>query len=231
MGAWAERFVAEVEHALAVAAVPGEVEAMSAYLRGQFPFLGVRATGQRVAIRAALVEAGRPVDENEVRTAIDLLWARPEREYRHVGCDLAGRFASKASPGFADHAASWITADPWWDTCDALARRCVGVVVRRHPALRSVMDRWLAGDNMWLTRSAIIHMGGWRDAIDRDWVFAACLARAGDTDFFIRKAIGWILRDLAWVDAPAVVGFVDGPGAVLSNLSKREALKNVLNHA
>jgi len=90
------------------------------------------------------------------------------------------------------------------------------------------MDRWLSADDLWLARTALIHMGGWKEAIDRDWVFAACLARAQDTDFFIRKAIGWILRDLAWVDPDAVVAFVGGPGApVLSGLSKREALKNV----
>ncbi|MDQ1368646.1 MAG: hypothetical protein QOF20_999 [Acidimicrobiaceae bacterium] len=228
MGDWSGRFVAEVTTALTAAAVPDDVDAMTAYMRGQFSFLGVRAAGQRAAIRAALLAAGRPVDEDEVIAAIEELWAQREREYRHVGCDLASRFAARASPGFVDHAARWIITDPWWDTCDALARRCIGQVVRRHPARRSTMDRWLAGDNLWLTRSALIHMGGWKDSIDRDWVFAACLARAGDTDFFIRKAIGWILRDLAWVDPGAVVAFVQGPGAaVLSNLSKREALKNV----
>jgi len=163
-----------------------------------------------------------------VVTAIDALWARPEREHRYAGCHLAGRFAPGASPEFVDHAARWITTDPWWDTCDPLARACVGQVVRRHQSLRPTMDRWLAGDDLWLTRSAIIHMGGWKDAIDRDWVFAACTARAGHPDFFIRKAIGWILRDLAWVDPGAVVAFVEGPGApVLSNLSKREGLRNV----
>jgi 3-methyladenine DNA glycosylase AlkD len=70
-------------------------------------------------------------------------------------------------------------------------------------------------------------MGGWKGDIDRDWVFAACLARADHPDFFIRKAIGWILRDLAWVDPGAVASFVAGPGSVLSGLSRREALKNV----
>lgn len=71
-------------------------------------------------------------------------------------------------------------------------------------------------------------MGGWKEALDREWVFAACLARADHPDFFVRKAIGWILRDLAWVDPAAVVAFVEGPGApVLSGLTKREALKNV----
>ncbi len=228
MGSWADTFVASVTSGLTASAVPTDIQPMSAYMRHQFPFLGVKAAGQKMAVRAALAAAGRPTDEDEVVTAIDALWARPEREHRYAGCHLAGRFAPKASPEFVDRVARWITTDPWWDTCDPLARRCVGHVVRHHPALRLTMDRWLSGDNLWLARSAIIHMGRWKHDIDRDWVFAACMSRAEDDDLFIRKAIGWILRDLAWVDPDAVVTFVEGPGApVLSSLSKREALKNI----
>lgn len=228
MGSWADTFVASVVTGLESSAVSGDIEPMTAYMHRQFLFLGVKAPAQKAAVRAALAEAGRPPDEDEVVAAIDALWARPEREHRYAGCLLAGRFAPKASPEFVDHVARWITTDSWWDTCDPLARRCVGQVVRHHRALRSTMDGWLCGDNLWLARSAIIHMGGWKRDIDRDWVFAACMSRAEDPDFFIRKAIGWVLRDLAWVDPDAVVTFVEGPGApVLSPLSKREALKNV----
>ena len=228
MGAWAETYVATVVDGLAATAVPADAGPMAAYLRHQFPFLGVRAPALKAVVRDALVAAGPPGDEAEVVAAVDALWARPEREHRYAGCNLAGRFARRASPAFVEPTARWITTDPWWDTCDPLARATVGGVVRRHSDLRSTMDRWLAGDDLWLIRSAILHMGGWKHAIDRDWVFSACLARADHPDFFIRKAIGWILRDLAWVDPGAVVAFVEGPGAqVLSNLSKREALKNV----
>jgi 3-methyladenine DNA glycosylase AlkD len=228
MGTWSDTFVAEVVSGLDAVAVPADINAMTAYMRNQFPFLGVKAPGQKATVRAALAATGQPGDEEEVVAAIDGLWARPQREYRYCGCRLADRFASQASPGFVGHVARWITTDPWWDTCDSLARNCVGQVIRRHPSLRPMMDRWIVGDNLWLTRSALIHMGGWKDAIDPDWVFAACLTRAHDQDFFIRKAIGWILRDLASVDPDAVVAFVAGPGAlVLSGLSKREALKNV----
>ncbi|MEO6122049.1 MAG: DNA alkylation repair protein, partial [Acidimicrobiales bacterium] len=213
---------------LAERVVLTDVEPMSAYMRHQFPFLGVKAPGQKAATRVAVAAAGWPADEEDVIAAIDACWARPEREYRYAGCHLATRFARLATPDFINHTARWITGDAWWDTCDPLARGSVGQVVRRHPQRRSTMDQWLAGDNLWLIRAAIIHMGGWGDAIDRDWVTASCLARAGHQDFFIRKAIGWILRDLARVDPDTVIGFVEGPGApVLSNLSKREALKNV----
>lgn len=228
MGGWADAYVAAIARGLAAAAVPADAAPMEAYLRHQFPFLGVKAPAQKAVTRAALASAGPPVDEAEVVATVDALWARPQREYRYAGCALACRFARRGSPEFVDHAARWLTTDPWWDTCDALARSCVGPIVRRHPTLRSTMDGWLAVDDLWLTRAAILHMGGWKEDIDRHWVFAACLARAGHPDFFIRKAIGWILRDLAWVDPDAVVAFVEGPGApVLSGLSKREALKNV----
>lgn len=223
---WAETFVTAVAGGLAAAAVPADAGPMAAYMRHQFAFLGVKAPAQRAVFRAALAHAGRPVEEAAVVAAVDALWDRPEREHRYAGCQLASRFAPMASPALVDHVARWITTDPWWDTCDPLARGCAGQVVRRHPELRATMDRWLAGDDLWLIRAALIHMGGWKHDIDRDWVFAACLSRAGHPDVFVRKAIGWILRDLAWVDPDAVVAFVAGAPA-LSGLSKREALKNV----
>jgi len=228
MSAWAETYVSAVVGGLSARAVPADIGPMTAYMRHRFPFLGVKAAGQKASARDALGAAGPPGDEADVVAAIDALWARPEREHKYAGCHLARWFAPKASPEIIGPVARWITTEPWWDTCDPLARGCAGQVVRHHPALRSTMDRWLAGDNLWLTRAAIIHMGGWKDAIDRDWVFAACMATAEHPDFFIRKAIGWMLRDLAWVDPLAVTAFIDGPGSqVLSNLSKREGLKNV----
>lgn len=228
MGSWADTFTGAVSATLVDAAVEADIEPMAAYMRHQFAFMGVRSAGQKAAVAAGFAAAGRPFDEAEVVSAIDDLWARPEREYRYVGCHLARRFAPRASPGFVTEAARWITADPWWDTCDPMARGCVGQVVRRHRQLRAVMDRWLSGSDLWLVRGALLHMGDWKQDIDRGWVLAACAARAKDSDFFIRKAIGWILRDLAWVDPLTVIGFVDGPaGRALSGLSKREALRNV----
>jgi len=226
LSAWSPDFVHAVVDGLARAAVPADAGPMAAYMRNQFAFLGVKAPALKAMFRAALTAAGPAVDEVEVVIAIDDLWARPEREYRYAGCLLAGRFARTASPAFVDHIARWITTDPWWDTCDPLARGCAGQVVRRHPERRRTMDRWLAGDDMWLIRAALLHMGGWKDDIDREWVFAACRAQAGHTDFFVRKAIGWILRDLAWVDSGAVTAFVDGTPE-LPALSRREALKNL----
>jgi hypothetical protein len=84
------------------------------------------------------------------------------------------------------------------------------------------MDVWLAGDDPWLARSALLHMNRWNGAIDADWLVAACLARAGNTDFFIRKAVGWALREYSKVDEAAVVAFVGAHERELSGLSRRE---------
>jgi 3-methyladenine DNA glycosylase AlkD len=100
----------------------------------------------------------------------------------------------------------------------------VGDLVRHHPDLRARMDDWLAGDDTWLTRTALLHMNRWKAGTDADWLFAACLSRADHRDFFIRKAIGWALREYSKVDGAAVVAFVDDHRGDLSGLSRREAL-------
>lgn len=86
------------------------------------------------------------------------------------------------------------------------------------------MDAWLVGDDMWLCRSALLHMNRWGATTDAGWLFDACLARADHRDFLVRKAIGWALRQHTRVDAPAVVAFVTAHERELSGLSRREAL-------
>jgi 3-methyladenine DNA glycosylase AlkD len=222
----ADRLAAE----LAARADPAQAGTMARYMRDQFPFLGVKAAGQADAWRAAMADVPRRLDDDVVAAATLALWDRPEREHQYVACRLANRHAGSpprapaASPAFLDTVERLITSKPWWDTIDALATHAVGDLVRRHPGLRPRMDAWLTGDDMWLTRAALLHMNRWRGATDQRWLFAACVARAGHRDFFVRKAIGWALREYSKVDEAAVVGFVAEHEHELSGLSRREAL-------
>ena len=215
---------------LAARADPARVDGMQRYMRDQFPFLGVTAPGQKAAWRAATADLARRLPEPVVVEAVGDLWARPEREHQYLACTLANRHARPAArgagptPAFLDTVEALLTTRPWWDTVDALATHAVGDLVRAHPGLRERMDAWLVGDDMWLTRSALLHMNRWRAATDVDWLFAACLAQGGHRDFFVRKAIGWALREYSKVDAAAVVAFVDAHEDDLSGLSRREAL-------
>ena len=118
-----------------------------------------------------------------------------------------------------------ITSKSWWDTVDSLAGHTVGVLVAQHPELASTMDEWISSEDIWLARTAILHQLGYKAKTDRDRLFAYCLRRAADREFFIRKAIGWALREYSKTDAKAVHAFVRTNAGTLSSLSSKEALK------
>ncbi len=102
----------------------------------------------------------------------------------------------------------------------------VGELVRRHPELLAAMDRWIDAEDFWLARAAIIHQLKFREATDRDRLFTYCLRRAPDQEFFLRKAIGWALREYSKTDPDAVRAFVKNHENQLSPLSRREALRH-----
>ena len=222
----AEELVERLDVALTSRADPTRVPAMTAYMRDQFPYLGVPAPGQRAAWREATPDLPGLLDQQLVVDATTALWARDEREYQYVGLTLVNRHAasSAATPELLELQRTLIRTKPWWDTVDALATRGVGAVVFRYQGLRSTMDEWLAGDHLWLTRTALLHMNRWKQDTDRDWLFAACLACSAHRDFFIRKAIGWALREYTKVDEHTVIAFVQQHEAELSGLSRKEAL-------
>lgn len=206
------------------AADPQRAVAMAAYMRDQFPFLGIPSPRLRQIVR----EAALPTPNQEELTDLALtLWGLAEREFQYAACALLRRHVKVCDAGFLSVARQLIVTKSWWDTVDTLASHTVGPLVRRHPALVADMQAWIAGENMWLTRAALLHQLGYQAATDPQRLFGYCLRRADHPDFFIRKAIGWALREYAKTDPHAVLAFVHTHEGVLSGLSKREALKNL----
>ena len=203
---------------------------MRAYMRGQFAFLGIPSPERRRLTREALT--GLPaLDTAELLHLADRLWQLPEREYQYVACGLLSRGARRLEVASVPTLEYLITTKSWWDTVDVLATHVVGALVLAHPELRDAMDRWLGSENLWLARAAILHQERWGERTDAEWLFAACASRAGDRDFFIRKAIGWALRSYARTGPMAVKAFVEAQGDRLSGLSRREALRGVARAA
>ncbi|MEU6996600.1 DNA alkylation repair protein [Streptomyces sp. NPDC046465] len=208
------------------AADPGRAAQMRAYMRDIAPFLGLTSPVRRELSRTVLAGTPRP-DERDC-TAIALrCWELPEREYAYFAVDYLRRHVRRCSSGFLPVARRLVTTRSWWDTVDALAAHVVGGLVAAEPELRTAMDEWIEDDDLWVARTALLHQLRHKSATDVERLFAYCVRQSGHPDFFIRKAIGWCLREYAKTDPEAVRDFVERERGRLSPLSVREALKNV----
>jgi 3-methyladenine DNA glycosylase AlkD len=200
--------------------------AMAAYLRDQFPFLGLDAPTRRTLARTALAGLPSPT-EPELAEIARGCWARDEREYQQFACDHLTAHLDVPGPGFLTVVAELITTKSWWDTVDPLAAHVVGGLVRRHPGLTARMDDWSESTDLWLIRAAILHQLLYGAETDARRLFTYCTRQAAHQDFFIRKAIGWALRQYARTDPAAVRTYLTDQAAHLSPLSIREAAKHL----
>ncbi|MEM9513958.1 MAG: DNA alkylation repair protein [Actinomycetota bacterium] len=212
--------------ALAALADHERGEQMARYMRDQFVFFGVGSPERKRAAANATTAAQR-ARPNELLDFADLCWAAPERELQYVGADALRSGRAAFGPDDLDRLASLITTKSWWDTVDSLAPYPVGSIVQQHPDAAQVMDRWIDSDNTWVARSALLHQLHYKDRTDGDRLFDYSLRRAADTEFFIRKAIGWALRQYSKVEPETVATFVDEHAAEFSGLTVREARKHL----
>ena len=226
MTAWSDEYLSRLTRVLEGAADPVRAADMAAYMRGQFAFLGIATPERQALARRALDGLGAPSQADLVHVA-DACWSREEREYQYVACGLLRRRNRVLTASFMPTAERCITTRSWWDTVDALAQHVVGTIVRADRSLDPVMARWLMSDDLWLARTAILHQERWGADTEPEWLFHACLARAADREFFLRKAIGWALRSYSYVDPDAVERFVHDHEGELSGLTRREALKAI----
>jgi len=121
-----------------------------------------------------------------------------------------------------------IVRGAWWDIVDGVASHRVGGLLAAHPKpMKKTMLAWSRSDDLWKRRTAIICQLRFKDAIDLDLLYGAIEPALGSKEFFLRKAIGWALRQHAWTDPAEVVRYVAVHAKELHPLSKREALKNV----
>lgn len=201
---------------------PARAAAMAAYMKSRFPFLGIPAPARRGAVKGI----AKP-DPGHLPGVIRALWRRHEREYHYVAIDLLGVMAKKLDPPATLALVEELALEnSWWDSVDGLATIGSGIL-RRTPKVRDIVWEWSEHTSFWVNRLAILHQNGWGDETDQKVLFKLCLSHAHSGEFFIRKAIGWALRDYAWVNPAVVQAFVETYRTKLSPLSAREALKNI----
>lgn len=223
------RFCAEVEAALAPLASAERRAPMQAYMKGRFAFLGVQTPQRRAATMPLIRAFGAPEASLLLDTAV-ALWQRPQREYQYVAVDLLARHHRQLHRDSVPALLTLARGKAWWDSVDGLAG-VIGDLLRaarrNEPAAQTVMDAALTHEDFWLRRIAMLHQLGWRADTDAERLFGYAQRLAPEREFFIRKAIGWALRDYARQDPAAVRGFVAQMGDALSPLSRREAMKHI----
>jgi 3-methyladenine DNA glycosylase AlkD len=210
----------------AAAGDPRRAASMRAYMKDIAPFLGLTTPERRVLSRTVVDGLPRP-DEADCTALALRCWQMPEREYQYFAVDCLRRHVKRLSSGFLPVARHLVSTVPWWDTVDLLASHVVGGLVAADPALKADMDAWIEDDDLWVARTALLHQLRYKETTDSERLFAYCLCRSGHPDFFVRKAIGWCLREYAKTDPNAVRAFVAQQRGRLSPLSVREALKNI----
>jgi 3-methyladenine DNA glycosylase AlkD len=198
---------------------------MRAYMKDRFEFLGVPAPERR-RLAAPFLASMKGAGQERLLEVARTLWALPYREYAYVAADLLRRHERTLSPSALGPLRDLVTTDSWWDGVDPLSH-VVGTIVRSHPDVADQMDRWAADPDLWVVRVAIIHQLGWKADAEPERIFGYCELQAGHPDFFVRKAIGWALRDLARSYPVEVRSFVESHRGVLSPLSVREATKHL----
>ena len=219
-----------VREALEAVAEPARAPAMQAYMKSAMPYLGVSAVPRRATLKhlfAGLTWSDRAAWEADVLT----LWrGGAYREERYASIELCAVRAARefqridALPMYEE----MIVTGAWWDYVDEIAGHRLWTLLQNdRGAMRDAMLAWSTDANIWKRRSSILCQLPAKGETDLDLLYACIEPSIGSTEFFLRKAIGWALRQYAWTDPVEVKRYVGENEDRLSGLSKREALKNV----
>ena len=223
----AETLVDLVAKRLSASADPAKAGPMAAYLKTDMPFYGVQKAG-RVPILREVVKSFPPSNRDGYDTVVLALWEQPHREEKYLAIGYARSFPQFVTLSSVPLYRRLIVEGAWWDLVDETATHLVGdVLLRQREAMTPKIESWIDDRDLWLRRTSILSQIGHKAATDADLLFDACERRMHETEFFIRKAIGWALRDYAKTDPDAVVDFVAMNRSGLSGLSYREATKHL----
>lgn len=222
--------VAAVRQVLAEHADPTRAPQMQAYMKSPLPYRGIGLPQVRALVRA-VCDAHPLPDRAGWDAAVRALWdAAAYREEWYAAIALTGhrRYAGYQDPQALPLYEHMVVTGAWWDVVDEVATRRVGPLLRHHPdEVAPVLRRWARDADRWRRRTAMIaqlHAKGATDA----GLLVDCLAPSlGERDFFLRKAIGWALREYAKHDPGWVRGYVEAHRAELAPLSVREATRHL----
>lgn len=200
---------------------------MKKYMKGKFNFYGIKSPLRKELCKPFLNKENRPPIDEIVEIIINL-WNEPKRELQYFALELLIKYSKQLKAEDYSIFEIMITNKSWWDTVDLIASNLVGTHFNIFSEIKKpISEKLINSDNMWLNRTAIIFQLKYKETTHEEMLYSYILQHAGSLEFFIRKAIGWSLREYAKTNPESVMHFVKTNENKLSGLSIREALKHI----
>jgi 3-methyladenine DNA glycosylase AlkD len=220
----------KLRKALQRAGDPVRAPAMQAYMKSEMPYHGVPAPLLRQVCKATFADVWLATALHWQTQVLELWRGARFREERYAALYLAGdkRWRPFQTPSAMKMYEELIITGAWWDYVDDIASRRVGPILREYPVpMRRKMLSWSKSNSLWKRRTAILCQLGFKVDTDLQLLYACIEPSFGSREFFLRKAIGWALRQYAWTDGAEIKRYVRLNRTRLSALSCREALRNL----
>lgn len=196
---------------------------MKKYMKDLFPFLGIKKPERAKLMRTFFQQSGilqKSIQEDFIKS----LWEQPEREYQYAAMDYIEKSLKRLEKEHLPLLENLITTKSWWDTVDALATKPVGVIAKNHPEVISeTIEGWAYGEHLWLRRTALLFQLKYKNETDQALLYRYIEQNADSKEFFIQKAIGWVLREYSKTNPDSVRKFIETHK--LAALSIREGSK------
>jgi 3-methyladenine DNA glycosylase AlkD len=210
---------------------PEKAPQMQAYMKSEMPYLGIQTPLRRALCKEVFADFPLMSFEEWQRTVLRIWREATFREERYAAIGLASQpdyreyRSMNALPLFEE----MIVSGAWWDYVDGIATGPVAEILQRSPkGMSRRMRSWSKSGDIWKQRTSIICQLGFKDRTDLDLLYDCIEPSMGEKEFFLRKGIGWALREYAKTDPHEVVRYVTANRDRLSPLSRREALRNVV---
>jgi 3-methyladenine DNA glycosylase AlkD len=199
-------------------------EKQSKYMRYRFPFIGLMKDIQVKYYKEFQDERGIVSSENAIQFCAELI-KHPERELWYIASQTLIKNKKKIVEKDFPFIKEFIVKSDWWDVVDIISSNVIGTMAANYPSVKSEVNSWIEDENFWLRRVAIIYQLTYRLDTDENILYSHILKTCHEHEFFIRKAIGWALREYSKHNPISVQNFINLHSEKLSNLSIKEGSK------
>lgn len=218
--------VVQLQEEMKKARDPEKAAGMQAYMKTRQAFYGIQATPRRRLFKAA-ARKFKDITRQEYEQIIFELWNGRYREDMYQALEVAEHYKAYRDERVWPIYERLIRSASNWDTLDWIAGKLVSSLLLQHRAFEQDLVKWSKDENFWVRRASLLAHLRHRDKTNRQLLSETILLLCHEKEFFIRKAIGWVLRDYSYANPEWVANFVEKHQDSLSGLSKREALKRI----